>query len=54
MGQNWLEDYMKMKSGITPLGIVLYPVIALVVACLIVSMYTSRTVYWARGRFKKK
>lgn len=53
MGQNWLEDYMKFK-GITPLGIVMYPAVALVVALLIVSMYSSRAIYWIQDRIKKK
>ncbi|WP_161490526.1 hypothetical protein [Paenibacillus sp. O199] len=54
MEQNWLEDYMKFKSGITPLGIVMYPVVALVIAFLIVSMYSSRAFYWVKDRIKKK
>lgn len=54
MGQHWLEDYMKLKSGITPLGIVLYPFVAIVVAFLILSMYTSRAIYWTKDSFKKK
>lgn len=53
MGQNWLEDYMKFK-GITPLGIIMYPIIATVVGILLVYIYIVNIIYWIQKKIRKK